>query len=89
MVKVLMEASPEAVDEILKKAVGCTITKDEHDLLGRFQHLDGWERYRRAGIVVIDMETGKPFEFHLRRKHDVSVFRFFVQNRRVHKKGFD
>ena len=63
MVQALMQANPDAVEGILADAVGCTITKAEHASLGQFKHLDGWERYRQAGIVVIDMETGKPFEF--------------------------
>jgi len=63
MIDTLLQAKSEDVDEILRNAVGCTITKDEHTLLERFKHLDGWERYRRAEIVVIDMETGQPFEF--------------------------
>ena len=62
MIEALMQAKPEDVDEIIKGAVGCTVTKDEHTRLDRFRHLDGWERYRQARIVVIDMETGKPFE---------------------------
>lgn len=61
MVDVLLTASPEAIDDILKSAVGCTITKDEHTRLSDFKHLDGWDRYRAAQIVVIDTETGLPF----------------------------
>jgi hypothetical protein len=63
MLDALMEAKPEGVDAILRNAVGCTVTKEEHYLLDRYKHLDGWERYKQAGIVVIDMETGKPFGF--------------------------
>jgi hypothetical protein len=62
MVKNLM-ANPNDVEAILNKAVGCTITKHEHTLLNRFSNLDGWERYRQAGIVVIDMATGAEFKF--------------------------
>ena len=62
MVDDLLEAvSPEAVDDILKKAVGCTITKDEHTRLNQFKDLDGWVRYQRAGITVVDAVTDKPF----------------------------
>jgi hypothetical protein len=63
MVDVLLTAGPEAIDDILKSAVGCTITKDEHTRLSDFKHLDGWDRYRAAKIVVIDTETGLPFSF--------------------------
>jgi hypothetical protein len=63
MVDVLLTASSEAIDDILKSAVGCTITKDEHTRLSEFNHLDGWDRYRAAQIVVIDTETGLPLSF--------------------------
>ena len=58
-----LKAHPEAVNEILSKAIGCTITKDEHTRLDECNHLDGWGRYRQAGIVIIDWETGKPLQF--------------------------
>jgi hypothetical protein len=57
----LLSASPDAVDTIIMSAVGCTITKQEHDRLKQFGHLDGWDRYRAAGIVIVDTETGEPF----------------------------
>jgi hypothetical protein len=63
MVDTLLMAKPEAIEPILKGAVGCTITKDEHERLNDFKHLDGWVRYRAAQIVVIDTETGAPFSF--------------------------
>jgi hypothetical protein len=68
MIDALMQAKPEDIEEILKNAVGCTVTKEEHTLLERFKHLDGWERYRQAGIIVIDMETEKPREFPASRE---------------------
>ena len=58
MVDALLSASPDAVDTIVKGAVGCTITKQEHDRLKQFGHLDGWDRYWAAGIVVVDTQTG-------------------------------
>ena len=63
MVDELLNASPEAVATILNKAIGCIVTKAEHDNLRQFKNFDGWERYRQAGIVIIDMETGRPFDF--------------------------
>jgi hypothetical protein len=60
MVEALLAAPAEKVDEILSAAIGCTITREEHRRLNHFKHLDGWERYSESGIVVIDMETGKP-----------------------------
>lgn len=38
---------PEAV---LKDAIACVVTKDEHSLLEKQKHLNGWERYLAAGI---------------------------------------
>lgn len=61
MVDALLSASPDAVDTIIKGAVACTISKQEHDRLKQFGHLDGWDRYRAAGIVIVDTETGEPF----------------------------
>jgi hypothetical protein len=61
MVDALLSASPDTVDAIIKGAIGCTITKAEHDRLKQFAHLDGWARYRAARIVVINTETGEPF----------------------------
>jgi hypothetical protein len=58
-----VKSRPEDVDKILDRAVGCVITKDEHVRLNRYNHKDGWGRYQEAGMVVIDTETGKPFEF--------------------------
>ena len=63
MIEALLQATPEGIDDILENAVGCTVTKDEHDRLDQFKNLDGWERYSRAGIVVIDTEAEKPLEF--------------------------
>jgi hypothetical protein len=52
----------DEVDRIAARAVGCTITKEEHgdlDKIDREFAIDGWDRYARAGIVVLDMETGQ------------------------------
>ena len=62
MVEALLQARPEKVDEILSEAIGCTIMREEHRRLNQLKHLDGWERYAEAGIIVIDMETGKPVD---------------------------
>jgi hypothetical protein len=63
MVRDLLSGGPADVERILEKAVACTITKDEHRLLNTYAPLDGWERYRAAGIVVIDSKTGGIFQF--------------------------
>lgn len=59
MVADLEKATPQKVDVILKKACGCTVTVKEHGRLSTFAKYDGWARYRKAGIVVIDTQTGK------------------------------
>jgi hypothetical protein len=60
-------AHPELADQILDRAVGCLVTDAEHVLLntvGKIRpDLDGWDRYRHAGISVIDLMTGEKF-FH-------------------------
>jgi hypothetical protein len=48
---------PEEVDRILEKAVACIVTTKEHSLLEKYKHLYGWDRYRCAGITVIDTST--------------------------------
>jgi hypothetical protein len=54
-------ASPEQLERIVSKAVACVVTKDEHRQLDRVaNNLYGWERYIKAGIIVIDMATAKP-----------------------------
>jgi hypothetical protein len=60
MVKALLKATPDEVEDIVGVAIGCTVTKDEHLTLNQFKSWDGWERYLRAGITVMDMETGEP-----------------------------
>ena len=49
------------MDEIVSKAVACTITREEHLILNKYKNLDGWKRYREAGITVIDALTGLVF----------------------------
>jgi len=53
-------ADPEKADEILKTSIGCTVTAAEHKLLHKFNEADGWERYRKAGIVVMDTSQHPP-----------------------------
>lgn len=50
----LMEPSPTQVHQILERAIGCVVTKDEHTALSRFDRKhSGWERYRQAGIEYL------------------------------------
>lgn len=57
----LLMAGKESVESIVEKAIGCVVTKSEHDLLTSIsrsdQTLDGWDRYRKAGIRVFDLKT--------------------------------
>ena len=59
MVELLEKAAPDPdkVDDILREAVACTITIEEHKRLSRFNAEYGWERYRKAGVIVIDTQT--------------------------------
>lgn len=61
LVEDLLDASPEDVEQILRsRAIGCTLTKAEHDLITPFDNTEkGWTRYAKAGVVVIDMLTGQ------------------------------
>jgi hypothetical protein len=56
-----MLKNPDSVDPILRSAVACVVTRSEHDALTRisreFPDLDGWERYKRAGIEIVDYEA--------------------------------
>jgi hypothetical protein len=55
-------AHPERVDKILEGVVSCVVTKSEHARLGRVSRadprLDGWDRYRAAGVAVLDTASG-------------------------------
>jgi hypothetical protein len=60
MVEKLMRAKPQDAASILRRAVGCVVTKEEHDKnlrrIDQLKDADGWERYKRAQIVVWDQE---------------------------------
>jgi len=51
--------SPERLPEF---ALACVVTREEHARLGvesrRDPSLDGWDRYRKAGIAVVDRGRG-------------------------------
>lgn len=61
-----MLREPERCEELMALAVGCVVTRDEHRLLNEVSRrdpaLDGWDRYRAAGIDVFDMATGRLLE---------------------------
>ncbi len=45
---------PSQVDSVLELCIGCIVTVDEHQQLSALRGLQGWERYRVAGIEVCD-----------------------------------
>lgn len=56
-----MIAEPERIAEILDSATACLVTEEEHRRLNVLPpDTEGWDRYRAAGITVIDMATGRP-----------------------------
>jgi hypothetical protein len=59
MIDALLRAEPSVVDSILQDAIGCIVTADEHESLKMFDGEYGWERYRKAGLEVLDMVTHK------------------------------
>ena len=52
--RVLATTSPLAIGEILDEAVGCTVLRTEHDVLNLQKGVDGWQRYKQAGVRVYD-----------------------------------
>jgi hypothetical protein len=62
MIKALIGAKSDAdaVGEILKNAIACVVTVDEHDYLRKFDDYYGWERYRKAGLIVMDTSEHPP-----------------------------
>ena len=60
-------ADPSSLDEVVRQAVACTVTRSEHAVLTKVSRespeLDGWARYSKAGIRVIDTATGRLVEF--------------------------
>lgn len=68
MIEDLEKAAPREIDNILKKAVACTVTGEENDRLSEFdKQYDGWDRYGRAKIKVKDTKTGKLLHYHHKR----------------------
>jgi hypothetical protein len=51
-------------DRAAQGAVGCTVTTEEAVLLAQFDSDYGWERYRKAGITVLDTKDspGRPVD---------------------------
>lgn len=61
----LLAAKPGQIEDVLRtRAVACIVTAEEHNRLKPFdQTHQGWERYREAGIEVIDMLNGSKVSF--------------------------
>jgi hypothetical protein len=58
----ILEARPEDLDGIVQAAnVACLVTKHEADALNRQDKaspdVDGWDRYRKLGIRVVQVDT--------------------------------
>jgi len=52
-------AKPDRAREILRDAIACVVTEEEHRRLTRLgEAFSGWDRYKEAGIDVIDTEEG-------------------------------
>lgn len=46
---------PSQVGAILELCIGCVVTVEEHRRLSAVRGLQGWDRYRTAGVGVHDM----------------------------------
>ena len=57
----------ESIDNIVERAIGCVVTKEEHSLLTSVSRLDptleGWNRYKSAGVRVFDLQAGTEIEY--------------------------
>lgn len=56
MVERILE-DPGVLEHEVQLAIGCIVTKAEHSNLTEFDKMcDGWERYKMAGIAVLDLK---------------------------------
>lgn len=60
MIEELLQSEPTGLDNILANAIGCTVTVEEHKRLAAYEDEYGWERYRKARVIVVDTMTGTP-----------------------------
>lgn len=51
--------NPKKSNFIIKKAIGCLVTKEEHNKLNKVKNLEGWERYKKVNIKVYDTKSKK------------------------------
>ena len=54
LIQLLMNGDP--VEEVVKNAIACMVTREEHQALTRSNH-SGWQRYKDIGIRVYDAQT--------------------------------
>jgi hypothetical protein len=76
LVERLLE-SPTHLDGILRSVIGCVVTTKEHALLKVFSHkhpdLDGWSRFEKAGVKVLDLLTEAEADLTALAASDASV----------------
>lgn len=69
-----MKADPSRCEEIIASAIGCVVTREEHERLTTASRLNpelqGWERYQAAGVAVYDMATGDGLDLTKRSSVD-------------------
>lgn len=49
-------ADQDNLETILKDAIGCVVTKDEHNRLNKEKNVEGWQRYIKAKIKVWELD---------------------------------
>lgn len=53
--------NPLSFDTIMQSVISCTVSKEELKELGRidkeFPGTEGWQRFKKAGIMIYDTET--------------------------------
>jgi len=58
---------PTNYSEILNDAIACVVTKEEHSKLTKVSresdNLNGWSRYKKAGIIAFDLVNGKEVSY--------------------------
>jgi hypothetical protein len=62
-----LQQRQKSVSEIAQHIIACIVTAEEHKKLHEIEKknpkLDGWVRYKQAGIDVVERQTGKRFIF--------------------------
>lgn len=54
--------NPDNIEKVVNDCIGCVVTKKEHERLTKISRenpcLEGWQRYDKAGIKVVDRKNG-------------------------------